>query len=449
MIELLLYYIAVLSVVSVSLELIRRQPKTGRCWQLSPTLVLILGYGCYTSAMPVSRILFRTDVQSVDIEFLQAHLLGALGMFLGCCWYSMVAERPSTATVYGKTPRRSPHCHSYVRVVLICIIAFLAVCLYIVQSVGEVAKLAGPYRLEEEILRARGATTFDTLLLPSAISVLIYGFRASQLDAARRSRVGRNIVVTLILLLTILLLIRGYRNWMLLLVLPVIGLTLLRHSLRRYQVVVAVFVLYFGFQTVAIVREEGIAKAGSVNLSLPLFDPLRGELATTYNVYKIAAEYGYLEAVEYGKTYTIAFLVNLVPMQLWPERPPSPAGHFSGWFYGTGAPTFGLGFSPVVEAMMNFGRVGILGVFFLWTVGALALERAMLHKGEWGLLCWSAMLPIAINWNRIDWAVSGKIMLIFFAIFWFLDRLLSKVPRRKRVVVPKAGVLNSCRFGGT
>jgi hypothetical protein len=87
--------------------------------------------------------------------------------------------------------------------------------------------------------------------------------------------------------------------------------------------------------------------------------------------------------------------------------------------------------------MDNFSQIGIFPVFVLFSALVVLVARYLQTKGRWGLLSYSMMLPILVNWNRIDADASGKIFLIYLALYALLDPLfygLRFIRRAPRIV---------------
>ena len=67
---------------------------------------------------------------------------------------------------------------------------------------------------------------------------------------------------------------------------------------------------------------------------------------------------------------------------------------------GNGSVT-GWGYNPVAEAYVNFGAIGVVLIFVLWSLFFLAVG-ALRSCGTWGVLTSAALLSEAITANRID-----------------------------------------------
>jgi hypothetical protein len=152
-------------------------------------------------------------------------------------------------------------------------------------------------------------------------------------------------------------------------------------------------------------------------------DPLRGELGASFSVYQKLPAVSAGEDLQMGRTYTIDSAINLVPQQIWRSRPPSPAVKFSIVYYGTEFLESGLGFSPLVEAIMNFSRVGILPIFAFTAILFVSVDRWARRSGRVGILIACILLPSIVNWNRIDFAATTKMFLVYSAFLWGLDKI--------------------------
>jgi hypothetical protein len=120
----------------------------------------------------------------------------------------------------------------------------------------------------------------------------------------------------------------------------------------------------------------------------------------------------------------------MVPRAWWPNRPDNPAIAFSRLYFNTNELTEGLGFSPVLEAYLNFGEFGIIVVFALFTV-AITILFDQKKLSLRGILLAAFALPIMINWNRIDTSTAFKM----YSGYIFMAYLLPAIFIRKRVSV--------------
>jgi oligosaccharide repeat unit polymerase len=147
-----------------------------------------------------------------------------------------------------------------------------------------------------------------------------------------------------------------------------------------------------------------------------LLNPSSQELNTAFNVWSIydaAADRDFSNLAR-GRSYLLG-VVGVTPRILWPSRPLTVGQEFAIRFAG---PSEGLGFSPNVEAIINFGLGGPIIVGGILSYLLVRLYRAgPVERRSLLALCGYAGLPFfAFNWNRIDFAVAFK-MALLLALF--------------------------------
>ncbi len=103
----------------------------------------------------------------------------------------------------------------------------------------------------------------------------------------------------------------------------------------------------------------------------------------------------------YGSTYYESLLTAL-PRFMYPgQKPEVLSDGFARQMHRGGGPASGWGYNPVAEAYLNFGVVGVLLIFALWTIYFLVM-RSIRSWGDWGILLSAVLLSEAVNANRID-----------------------------------------------
>lgn len=140
----------------------------------------------------------------------------------------------------------------------------------------------------------------------------------------------------------------------------------------------------------------------------------------------------------WGFSY-VASLANLLPRSLYPGEKWLPLSfQFSDWYYANYTPDWpapvGFGFSPLAEALLNFGNTFLAPVVPLFALGLFMgwlSVRAQLKPLPWGLIC-ALLMPQTFNLNRIDfpWAFQEGVYYVFVGLgLWYGGSLLL---RRKR-----------------
>jgi hypothetical protein len=418
--ELFFYYLVLVAIAAATL-LSTRTRQAGRFqWELTPELALPLSFFAYTSAMPISRIFWQTPPKDLDIEFLQIHTLAALclgagiaaGKIFGGSWFSRIrASRPAT-----RSTMRPTTC------AFLAVGALVAIVFIIYRSVGySFTNMLQKYTFETTV--AQEQTTADTLAYPAAIACLLHCYLGACLGLVQRPRLRRLVMVVAFVAAGFLLL-RGFRNLVTMMLLPIAVMTFYKRPLPIARTLIVAFASLTLFSAVAVTRNWTFGAEDRAPVTLETMDPDRGELGTSYNVFSIFRSFGEDKDLQYGKTYTVAFATNLVPIALWPDRPKSTAFNFSSRYFQTDQLTVGLGYSPVVEALTNFSVIGIVPIFVGFGMFITVLARYLLTKGRWGLLSYSMMIPMLINWNRIDACTAGKIFFVYLGLFVVIDKIL-------------------------
>jgi hypothetical protein len=146
----------------------------------------------------------------------------------------------------------------------------------------------------------------------------------------------------------------------------------------------------------------------------------------------------------WGETY-LHTTVNLIPSFLLPDL------RFESllkWFKERYAPTSqtGYGFGMEAEAYLNFGLLGPLGMFALWSFGlsrlhdgARRLPQAVLYR-----YAFTFMVPFSLSCIRGDSLMGAKGFLYAAGIVWLLARVsgvrrlvrMTATPRRVRAASP-------------
>lgn len=146
-------------------------------------------------------------------------------------------------------------------------------------------------------------------------------------------------------------------------------------------------------------------------------NPANGETAASLlNTVDILSQVPSKVGYQLGATYLEVPLV-FVPLRVWPERPLGAAEWYVKTFYAdVWASGGGFAFSPVAEAYLNFGLVGVPVVFCIvgWMLGWLELRLARSVRGRPTLLMAYALLtPSLLIFFRLDAASLFKDATLF------------------------------------
>jgi hypothetical protein len=412
-------YFALLTLLTaVSLYLARVNRGAGPKLELTPCVMLATSYFAYSAAVPVSRLLFRTDARPADEPYMLCQAVGAAGITLGFLF--VLFRRQFDRRI----PPAAVTLHLRGGLVFAAVLAtsFLYYYTALRRLNFNWSAVLSPYGMEAAI---DDSYDFVSVIVPIlAIAGGVVGcFAALRRELGVTSRL---LVAVLIGLLGLFLLTRGARNAFIMLVVPVVVIARHGRRLSLARVLPLFVAAWLFFYFVAIVRNHGVqqyvANGESARLQLAAFDPLSGELGTTSLVFEksvnVALDGDYL----FGTSYLVDPLVNVVPRALYRDRPPTLAQWFSMRYFATARLKEGLGFSPVLEALFNFGLAGIAPVMALMAVLVAWLEKRFDVPGGHRLLYYGALVPMVINFNRIDFATVVKMSVLTFAAMYVLIR---------------------------
>jgi oligosaccharide repeat unit polymerase len=181
------------------------------------------------------------------------------------------------------------------------------------------------------------------------------------------------------------------------------------------------------------------------NASLSWAFPSEGEFAGPYITLLDAVDRE--KGLRGGETYLEA-IPQILPRALYPgQKPESLANKFSAEMAGRGGLEIvsGWGFSPVAEAYINLGTVGVFCVFVL-LAGFFVWFGRIRYRNPFSLVIYAALLPQALNANRVNFAnvLQEVVFLLVVSLIGFLlcSVPLPQVPSLslKQPVVPEAAL---------
>jgi len=106
-------------------------------------------------------------------------------------------------------------------------------------------------------------------------------------------------------------------------------------------------------------------------------------------------------SLRWGSSYAMS-IPAVLPRALYPgTKTPAISADLDQALYQGVGPVYGLGFSPIAEAYVNFGLAGPFGVMVLWSM-FFAWLGSNRHGGLAGMIVCATLLQEAVNSNRID-----------------------------------------------
>ena len=397
--------------------------------QLNPHTMLVCSYFLYSISLPVSRLFFGSIGDEFDLIPLRYHLYGFLGIALGA-----IASLPVTrgqenlrldATgmafkrLYGVASMRT----GFFTVVLI-ILTGRYFWLLLAGLNFDIKNVFQPYGYEQwEGLEQSGGLA-DIFVYFGLYGMLVFGV-AWDRHVRRLPGALRSAVYALIVFFIAFYILRGSRNMVTLLALPMIAAIFYKKDIKLVRAMAVGLVIITFFYVLGGIRNIGFSTASRgdyVEIATSI-DPLYGEFGTSYSVLNRALGIGVSGDLLLGKSYTIDPVVNMVPRSWWPNRPDNPAIAFSKRYFNTDQLTEGLGFSPVLEAYLNFGEFGIILVFALFYFIVTVLDERHRAGVMRNVMLIAFALPIIINWNRIDMSTAFKMYSGFILMAYMLPKM--------------------------
>lgn len=291
----------------------------------------------------------------------------------------------------------------------------------------------------------------DRFALASAESALSYPYMAfvvpgiacmcyGALTSAKQLR--RFAFYALTTLWCLLVLLQGDRRLLLQALLAVFGVIAavrpqtLRLRARTWILIAAAYVLFvaFGYARNFI---SGIA-TGETSTSQAVSDlndemsgdwltPEHSEFAGPYLslLVGVSSHTEYL----YGASYYESFFTVLPRFMYGGQKPTPISEQFAQEMHTGGGTVSGWGYNPVAEAYGNFGVVGVVLIFMLWTVYFL-LMKSIRSWGEWGVLLAAVLLSEAVNANRIDFRIvywETTYFMVGIATAWIVKGIMIRM----------------------
>lgn len=188
---------------------------------------------------------------------------------------------------------------------------------------------------------------------------------------------------------------------------------------------------------VAVGREYGLLNFLLFNVDIPREDISRyilaiseGEFGTMRRVHEYSHAISYEPKYIFGYSYTIGTIVNMIPGSLYPSRPFSIAVDFTRAYWGglTNG-TIGLGFSPILEAKLNFQNFWGIAFVFGGIINRLIHYKFIRYISSYKMVSFNWFLfigvlsSISLNFFRIDFAVTIKFLLIIYVFALILKKI--------------------------
>lgn len=152
-----------------------------------------------------------------------------------------------------------------------------------------------------------------------------------------------------------------------------------------------------------------------------------------------------------GSTY-IDTALSILPRVMYRPKPTPPSAELAEAMHrgGFNFAVSGWGYSPIAEAFLNFGILGVCFIPALWMAGFIVISH--LRQYSWGMVAAAVLAPESINANRIDFRTVYlesfyclvAVVLAALVVRTFFQRSASRVP----VPRPARGQMATARVSG-
>jgi hypothetical protein len=373
---------------------------------LDPTVLFPAFFGAY-NGVPLVRFLSDEVQQNVvypvkftpDVYF-RGGLFSALGaIFIAITW------------AFWKSPARKNSSKSDLTRWFNVGIAFYAcgILLYLLQYLE-----IGGYRAALAMDRVK---RFE-VMAEKAISLPYFAFVLVGLAMTAVAGKGvrkRAATILMTLVWCVMVMGQGDRRLLLQTVLAVVSAPMFlaaKSTKIRMKHVVLVFCAYAALAIAGRLREDiprlasgtdsqhEVLSSGKGGSLLDSIEPGNSELGGPFLSVLYTAEN--VKEYSLGRSY-LDTIFTIAPRFIYPNKPPSPAVQLANELDQgriLGFAVAGWGYSPIAEAFLNFGVLGVCVISGLWMAAFIALSQLRIYK--WGLLAAAVLAPESINANRID-----------------------------------------------
>jgi oligosaccharide repeat unit polymerase len=378
-------------------------------------LIFLIVFYFHSISLPVSRLLFRSESKDSDFFFILTLILAWLGIFTS----SFFVKRKKVDLKEHKER------FNYILLYLLLLsIAYWNFYVMLSKLNFSLINILLPYGAENEI------GNFDDSILDSVREMLLYSIVGFGYIVGDKNKLKKLKLLSLLIayIYVIFILLRGSRNAALMILLPLVFYYMRNKQFKIFRVGIFAIFFYFIGYFIGIVRSFGFSEISGINVDVFSFDPLSQEFGTSYSVYSKWLEINSNFDFQFGKTYLVDPILHFIPSSLWPDRPPSVALQFSMNYFGVTKVSdlnSGLGFSPLLEAHINFGYFGVFLIFFIVFLLFVKIISYFYQKQSVSYYLMNGFFCVfALNFTRIDFAIVFKIYLIFVLVTIFLNRLL-------------------------
>lgn len=208
------------------------------------------------------------------------------------------------------------------------------------------------------------------------------------------------------------LLVRGNRNYLMLVLMPIIVIYLIKKGYLNTNFVILFFLVFiFSGQLIDILRAAGLYSVFTgeqINPAVWSMGLSVGEFGSTIRSFEFYLSNGFKFDLLLGKSYLLDTILNMATTLGFPFEVLS---YKLAVAMSARGQLFGFGFSHQLESILNFGFIGGPLVYFFFGFFLKYID-SIKTENIFTFILSIYLLPIIINFQRIDFAVAVKIAAI-------------------------------------
>tara|TARA_B100001059_G_scaffold235416_1_gene280959 strand:+ start:38117 stop:39379 length:1263 start_codon:yes stop_codon:yes gene_type:complete len=372
--------------------------------KLSLSLIFLIAFTLYSIPVEFSKIIYNDPWTTFDHYFISLNILAILGFILGNFSVKNKIQYHNFNVSTGNS-------NIIILFSLFIFFIFLDRQLYYLDY--NLLNIFKAYLIESDKFENEKSTLDVILLSITSATALFYYI------IIRKFNNKKLFVIYLfpIILIAFFLLVRGGRNPFIIFTLPLIVSEFINRKISVKYIFIGILILFPLTHFIAVVRGYGFEKILEYSTFNANYNPVDSEFGAPYRVLKIYFEGVINYPLQFGKTYFFDPIINLMPREIFPSRPLTIATRFSIDYFMNSKEMFGLGFSPILEVILNFTFLGILPFFCIVRYLLIRLDNMTLDT-KFKYFGYLLLFPIIINFQRIDFAVCVKLYLI--ELIWIL-----------------------------
>lgn len=269
-----------------------------------------------------------------------------------------------------------------------------------------------------------------TSTIPLFIVSYIFVFNSS---IFKLTKIQEFIVVTLSLIFIIIFFLGGNRNISMMMLISFVFAKFYEKKINVFYIIpiVVIGIIVGGLN--AIGRNYGLINFLTFNVDIDYQEALNfilsvsnGEFGTMARIYSYYNEFNFDYNHFPGYSFFVNPIINLIPSYIFNERPLTIAAEFTKQYWGNiEYGTIGLGFSPLIEAKINFGKFWFI-IFIFWGSLYGIFEKIVFNKFEYKYLITGSLSIVVLNFFRIDFAIFFKFFVLVLAISYIILKFLKK-----------------------